>query len=955
MLFHRLIGVQLSLLLVSLFLLLPSAVAQEAPDELLPVDAGVHVDTLDNGLVYYVRENDEPTARAELRLVVNVGSVLEEEHELGHAHFVEHLLFNGTERFEEQEIIDFLEGIGMRFGPDVNAYTSTDETVYMLTIPTDDEEVLETSFKVLEDWASRATLSDEAVEKERGIVIEEWRARLENASGRMQEEIIPKLLHNSRYADRMPIGDTAVIRNAAPQTFRDFYERWYRPDLMSIVAVGDFDAEDIIGRIHEHFGHLTVPDDAPERPTFDIPGHDETLYAIASDPEFPISNVQVAFKREAQRVATVQDYKESLTRSLFRSMLNTRLSEIAREGDSPFLSASTYEGGLARPASFYGLTARVEDDSLFSGMEAALLEAERVRQHGFTESELERQKRRTLRSLERAFNERDNIRSAEYVSRYVNHYLEQRPLLDTEDRFRLAERILPEISLEMVNEVAADLFADKNRVVIAQLPERPDLLKPTEEQLAEVLDAVRDRTIDPYEDVEVDAPLLAELPEPGQIIHEETDEVYDVTELRLDNGVRVLFKPTDFKDDEVRMSAFSPGGTSLAEDDNYFNASFASSIVQNSGVGEFDANALDRALAGQVVSVNPFVSELEQGFRGEASPSDLETLFKLVHLYATSPRADSSAFQSFKNQQRSFLANRAATPGSAFQDSLITAMYDNDIRRRVPSVDDIDNLDLEAAHAFFQERFADAGDMAFAFVGNIDPQLLRMYAEQYLGSLPSSAQAGEWRDVAPRKPDGVIEKAAYRGQAEQSQAAIIFHGPMEDDILQRHHLSTLENVLSIRLRQELRERRSGVYGVQVQASTSVRPHSEYELAIVFVADPERVEELTSAVFEEITDLQENGIPEDKLTSTKEQQRRSRETALEENSFWLGQLTSTARYPERTLDVLVDGFDERVDSTTLEDIQEAARTFLNHERYISVTLFPERMAPEDETASTHTEE
>jgi len=947
----------LSLLVTLLAGLLGLPTNSSAQDQdLLPVDPDVRVDTLDNGLVYYVRANDEPADRAELRLAVNIGSVVEEAGERGHAHFVEHLLFNGTERFEEQEIIDFLEGIGMRFGPDVNAYTSFDETVYMLTIPTDDEEIVTTAFDVLQDWASAATLEDEAVEKERGIIIEERRARQENAAGRMQEEIIPTLLYQSRYAERLPIGDTTVIRNAAPQTYRDFYERWYRPDLMGIVAVGDFDPDDIAQRIEQHFGDLSVAPDAPARPSVEIPDHEETQYAITSDPEFPMSSVQVAYKRDRQPVATRHDFRESLTRSMFRSMLNTRLNEMARTGEAPFLSASSYASDLARPTSFYGLTARVEDDSLLTGLEAAFLEVERIRQHGFTASELERQKTRTLRSYERSFNERDNIRSAQYVSRYVDHYLKQRPLLSTADEYALVQALLPEISLEEVNAVAADLFAEENRVVITQMPDRPDVPKPTEAEIADLLDSIRNRDIAPYEDEQVEAPLMAERPEPGRIVQEEALP-YDVTAFQLSNGVRVLHKATDFKDDEVRFTAFAPGGTSLATDAEYFEASFAANLVSSSGVGALDASALDRALAGQVVSVSPFISELEQGFRGQASPEDLETLFQLVHLYATDARADSSAYRSFQNQQRSFLSNRAAAPQSAFQDSLVAALFNNDIRRRPPTVDEIDGLDLAQAKAFYDARFADAGDMTFAFVGNIDPEMLRQHAKQYLGSLPASRAAGDWRDVAPPRPEGIVEKAAYKGQAEQSQVALIFHGEMADDAMERHYLSTLENILSIRLREELREERSGVYGVQVQSSASVRPNAEYQFVVVFVTDPERVEELTTAVFDEVADLQENGATEDKLSTTKEQQRRSRETALEDNAFWLGQLITTERYPERTLEMLIDGFTERIDSTTLEDVQQAAQRYLNPEQYVNVTLFPERMAPSEasETAATGADE
>lgn len=933
-------------LLLALALFLQPPLQSEPDDPLserrLPLSPEVQVDTLDNGLVYYIQPNDEPSERAELRLVVNAGSVLEEEHERGVAHFVEHLLFNGTERFEEQEIVNFLERIGMRFGPDVNAYTSADETVYQLTIPTDDEEIVETSFEILEDWSSAATLSDEAVEKERGIIIEEWRARFENASGRMQEKIRPVLFHESHYLDRSPIGDTAVIRNAEPETFRSFYERWYRPDLMAVVAVGDFNADDIEERIEEHFGHLTAPEDAPERSTFDIPGHEETLFAIATDPEYPVSQVEVTYKREAVPAETAGDYRERLKRSLFRSMLNTRLSEIARQGDAPFVSARAYEGNPARPATFYGLGAQVYDDSLLTGMQAMLTEAERVRQHGFTDSEFERQKERTLRNYRRAYDERESTRSSDYVERYVDHFLEQRPVPGTEYEYELAQELLPEITLDEVNELSAQLLAEHDRVVLVRMPERSDRLEPTEEMLAGVLEHVQEQEVEPYVDETPDAPLMAEIPSPAEVTGEERFEELDVTEITLENGVRVVYKQTDFKRDEVQLSAFSPGGTSLAEDEDYFDAAYAATIVGQSGVGDFDQNALERLLSGQVVNVSPYIDELEQGFRGSASPEDLETLFQLIHRYMTDPRADEDALASFQNQQRAFLQNRDANPMGAFQDSLVAALYDGDLRRRVPTIEELEAIELDTAHQFFRERFADAGDFTFVFVGNLEPEQLTHLAQTYLGTLPSSQLDTMWQDVAPDRPEGVVEKTAYEGESSQSQVALLFHGPFDYTRENRHALRSLEDALSIRLREALREERSGVYGVQVEASSSHRPDERYQFVVSFTCDPERIDELTEAVFEEIQAYQDNGVPEETLATVKEQQRRDRETELEENGFWTGSLAFHYRYGEEDVRNILR-YQELIDAISEEDVQEAARTFLNTDRYVNVRLLPEAYA------------
>ncbi len=912
--------------------------APPAPaDEALPLDPAVRIDTLANGLVYFIRTNAEPRNRAELRLVVDAGSVLEEDDQRGLAHFLEHMLFNGTRRFQEQELIDFLERTGMRVGPDVNAYTSCDETVYELQIPTDSSDIVEKAFDVLEDWAAYATLSGDEIDKERGVVVEEWR-RGTGAGGRIRDQILPVLLADSRYKDRLPIGDTTVIKHASYDRLRQFYRDWYRPGLMAVVAVGDFDPDRIEGLIREHFAELKQPDDPRPRPTFDVPGHTETLYAVATDPEYPVTQVQVSFKQDAEPFRTVADYRERLVGGLFNSMLNERFAEIARRGDAPFLGAGVSKGGFVRPSVSYTLGAQVQDDSLLSGLGALLTEAARVRRHGFTATELARARRETLRAYEQAYNERENTRSSSYASEYAGHFLEGEPMPGIAYEYELVQALLPGLTVEEINARAADLLSERNRVVIVAMPEKDGLTPPTEEQLAAVLDRVQQQTIAPYEDDVSDAPLVALVPEPAAVTGRREIPEVGVTEITLANGVRVVMKPTDFKEDEVSFTAFSPGGHSLVPDSLYLDASTSDALVARSGVGAFDRTALDKKLAGTVVSVAPYVGELEEGLRGSASPQDLETLFQLIHLYVTAPRAEASALEAYQNQQRSFLVNRSATPGGAFQDTLITALYGDHPRRQVPTVQQIDALDLAQAFAAYQDRFADTDDFTFIFVGNFDVDRLTALAQTYLGTLPATDREETWRDVAPDTPEGVVTKTVRKGQAPQSQVALLFTGPFVYDRLHRHRLRSLEGVLDIKLREELREERSGVYSTAVQSGASARPDTSYSFTVFFGCDPARAAELAEAVFAEIDDLK-NGVSQEYVDKVKEQQRRERETSLEENGFWLGILDFYyTNENEDLLDVLRYG--EMIDSLTPEDVQAAAREYLDTSRYVQVILYPE---------------
>lgn len=907
-------------------------------EAVLPIDPTVRIDTLENGLRFYLRRNTEPEDRAELYLVIDAGSILEADDQLGLAHFVEHMLFNGTRRFPDEELIEFLESTGMRFGPDVNAYTSFDETVYTLTIPTDSSEIVQDAFDVLEDWAAYAVLSDSMIDLERGVVIEEWRLSDQNAQGRIREEVLPVMLHGSRYAERLPIGDPEVIQNAPYETIRSFYESWYRPDLMAVVAVGDFDPDVFESKIREHFGSL--PDAGPpvKRPTFDVPGHRETLYKIITDPEYPYATISVYYKTTAEQARTVTEYRDLLIGRLFNSMLNARLDEISRRSDAPFLGASVFKGAFVRPTEFYGASAQVNEDSVLTGLGAVLTEAARVQQFGFTTTELERQKQETLRAYRRAYEERQKTPSRAFADEYVSHFLEDEPIPGIEHELELVQKLLPEIAAEDVNRLAAELLASENRAVIAILPEKEDLEPPTEGDLQSVVESIRGKHVEPYVDEVQDRPLMSHIPEPTQVVSDRRIEEIGVAEIVLENGVTVVMKPTDFKADEVRMTAFSPGGSSLVEDEEAFEAEVAPSIVSRSGVGSYSRTELEKHLAGKVVSVNPYVNELEEGFGGSASPEDLETLLQLIHLYFTEPRADDNALSAYKNQLRSSLVNRSSNPVAVWQDSLQAALYGNHIRRRTPTVDMVDELALDDALRYYRDRFADAGDFTFIFAGSFDVDTLTVLAQRYLGTLPSPDRNESLRDVAPERPERVVKSTVRRGLGEQSAVALVFHGPFDFDREERHRLRSLSDILSIMLRRELREERGGVYNVGVNASPSARPDESYSLTISFGCAPERVNELTEAVFDAIARLKEAGPDEQIVATVKEQQRRERETALRTNAFWVSVLDFYYSNDEDVLDVLT--YDDLIDSLDAEDVQESARMYLDEDRYVQGVLYPE---------------
>ena len=911
-------------------------------DAALPLDPTIRKAQLDNGLTYYIRHNTEPANRATLMLVVNAGSVQEDDDQLGLAHFLEHMMFNGTERFPKQALIAYFESIGMTFGPDVNAYTSFDETVYFLEFPTDDEEFINTTFQVAEDWAGRATISQEEVENERGVILEEERLRMQNAGGRLNEQIIHFLLGDSRYAEREPIGDMEIIRTVPAETLRRFYNDWYRPDLMAVIVVGDVDVDAAEARVIQHFGQSPQPDSPRPRLEYTLPDHDDTRYLIITDPEFPVTIAQIIYRQAADDLNSATAFRDRLIGSLFYKMLNFRLEDIARQADSPFLGAFVSEGQLIRNVAYQAVGVQVRQGEVTSSLDAALTEVERVRRHGFTAAELERAKSDVLNTYLRLYNDRENLRNHSLASEYSRNFLENEAAPGIEFEYRLTERLLTEISRDDVNQRAEQYVGGSNRSVLVIGPEREADSLPNQQELAAVIETVQAKQVDPYQDIEAVTALLTDIPQPAEIIARQTDETHNITDLTLANGARVLLKPTDFKEEEVLFSATSPGGSSLVTDEDYPEADFIDSIVDQSAVGDVSYAALQRLLADKSVAVSPFIGELEEGFHGHSGQEHIETLFQLIYLYGTAPHADDDAFATLKDQYTESLRNRELDPTSALTDAFIEARYGDSIRYSVPTLETIDSLDLERAFAIFEERFADFSDFTFIFVGNFDVEQMIDWAQRYLGNLPSLNRIETWRDVSPDPPQGVVEAPVFRGQEEQSITTILFTGPGEDTLENRLHLRMLQTIVDILMREELREELGGVYAYGASASMDPDPDSLYEVSLYFGSDPERVDELVNALFDLIARLQADGPADDLLEAAQAQIIRQREEQLEQNNYWLNLLEFYAAEDDVDLADFVDleVVESQAEAVTAADLQAAAATFIPLDRYILVTLYPE---------------
>jgi zinc protease len=911
----------------------PSA-AQAPTDSLLPTDPAVTIGSLPNGLRYYIRVNQRPAHRAELRLVVNAGSILEDPDQRGLAHFVEHMAFNGTAHFAKQELVDYIESIGMRFGADLNAGTSFDETVYQLQVPTDSAHIVRKAFQILEDWAHAVSFDTTEIRKERGVVLEEWRLG-RGAEQRMLDQELPVIFRGSRYAERLPIGTPECIRQCPPEALRRFYATWYRPDLMAVVAVGDFDPKLIEALIRERFSALPAPGDPRPRERITVPPRSNAEVFVASDPEATSTSVSVFLLRPSGQRGTVSAWRAELLEQLAAGIVNERLYELTRKSNPPFMGAGAGRGELVRTAEAFSFGAAVPDSGVRRGLEAVLTELERAGRHGFTATELDRARREYLRGLEQAYTERDKTESTALTGEYVEHYLTGAAIPGIAYDYSRAQAVLPAVTVADLNAVAKQWLAGAP-VILVNTPQKNRAAVPTPETLLGLFAAVKRAEIPPYVETVSDEALVPATLAPAAILSERRDSLLGTREWSFANGIRVILKPTDFKADELLLQAWSPGGFSLAADSLLTSARFASQLVNVSGVGAFSAVELQKKLAGKAVNLQPFIGSYEQGMVGQASPKDVETLLQLAYLYFTAPRLDSAAVGAWLGNFRAALANRSASPQAAFQDTLTVTLLQHHPWSRPLSSTSVDEVRPAAAFDFYRQRFGGGAGFTVFLVGTFNPDSVRPLVQRYLGNLKPRGAADQAVDPGIRPPAGVVERTVRKGIEPKSQTNIVFTGAARLSRLERSVLSAMANVLELRLREELREELGGTYSVGVSASATRVPRDEYRVTLSFGSDPARADSLVRAVFAQIDTLQSQGPRGADLAKVKETLIRSRETNLRENGWWLGQLLQSVRDGDPAAPPL----EPVLAALTVDSIRAAARTYLDRSRYVRVTLLPE---------------
>jgi zinc protease len=907
-------------------------------DDPIPVDPKVSKGVLKNGMTYYVRSNSEPQNRAELMLVVKAGSVDEDDDQKGLAHFAEHMAFNGTKNFPKNELIKYFESIGMEFGPEINAYTSFDETVYMLKVPLDSALYLEKGLQVLFDWASQITDSDEEIEKERGVIREELRGG-RNASFRMQQKWLPVFLHESKYADRLPIGELDIIENAPPEALRRFRNDWYRPDLMAVIVVGDFDQEEMVQKVKQKFAEIPAPENPRKKEYFDIPPHEETLVSIVTDKEAQYPMAFVLYKHPLEKAKTIADYRKSIIHNLYNAMINNRLAEKTQQAEPPFIAGQSSYSGMFGPIYVYQSVAVCHNGKIEEGLKAVLLENERVKKFGFTETELERQKKALLNQLEKVYNEREQQKSVQYAREYMRNFLmTEEPIPGIENEYEYVKTFLPEISLEEVNTLAEKWITEENRVVVITAPEIEGMKVPDEEEVFALLEEVEQTEVEPYDDAVADVPLISDEPWPGKVIHEKKIEKVDAVEWILENGATVIIKPTEFKEDEILFSAWSPGGTSLYEAEDDVSAGFAATIMSMSGIAGFDKITLDKMLSDKVFSLSPYVSQVREGFNGNAAVKDIELLLQMVYLYFTQPRFDETSFQAYMSRMEGILQNRSASPEAVFQDSLSVILANHHQRARPMSVELLQEADFSRIRQIAEERFRNAADFKFFFVGKIDTAEFRPLVEKYIGGIPYLDETENWRNLEIDPPAGVVEKTVKKGQEDKSIQYIVFHGDFNYSSENAILLDAASRILDTRLLEEIREERSSVYSIGARPSISKVPDEEYTVSISYGTDPEKLDELKQAVFDEIKDFAQNGPSEEELAKAKEKMLREREIALRENRFWLDILSNT--YYLKDGDFSEFGtYENIVNNLTVESVKNAFEKYFDFENVVSVALEP----------------
>lgn len=921
---------------------LASAQMQMPP---IPVDKDVRIGHLDNGLTYYIRHNALPEHRVEFHIAQKVGSILEEPQQRGLAHFLEHMAFNGTKNFPGDEkglgIVQWCETKGIKFGVNLNAYTSVDQTVYRISnVPTDDQSVVDSCLLILHDWSNAVLLSDKEIDKERGVIHEEWRSR-NSGIMRLYTEAQAVMYPGDKYADCMPIGSIDVIDNFPYQAIRDYYAKWYRPDLQGIIIVGDIDVDQMEAKIKSVFADVKKPVNPAKRVYYPVADNQEPLVYIGKDKEIDDPTIEIYFKQDptpdsikGNMAYLLQQYMLSMT----TSMLNSRLNELRQSANPPFIYAGCYYGNyfLAQTKDAFTLSISSKAEGINEALKAGLTELERVRRYGFTESEYERARANYLQRLESAYNEREKTKNDSYVNEYINHFLMAEPIPGIEFEYTTMNQIAPNIPVMAINQAIQQggLLPDNNQVVFIAAPEKEGIVCPTKEEVVAQLKGMKDLKVEAYVDKVSNEPLMKEAPKGGKIVSENTNAIYGTTELTLSNGVKVYIKKTDFKADEIQMKGVSLGGTSLFPDNDKLEMSYLNSVIQAGGLGNFSKVDLTKMLAGKKVSVNAAVGANTEGITGSCSPKDFETMMQLTYLSFTAPRKDMDAFASLKSRIKAQLESAESNPLSSINDTIQKMMYGYHPRYFSMKPEMVDQINYDRIIEMYKDRFADASDFRFFLVGNVDIEKVKPLIEQYLGALPSTGRKETFRDNHMDIAKGMLENTyAKEQQTPMATVFMLYSGKCKYDLKDNLLMSFLTQALDMVYTEEVREKEGGTYGVSSYGQLSKHPNEKFMLQIVYQTDPAKKDHLNGVIDAQMKKMASEGPTEEHLQKIKEYMLKKYKDNQKENGYWLNNLDE---YFYTGVDY-TQGYEEAINSITVKDVQKFAADLVNQGNKITVVM------------------
>jgi zinc protease len=918
--------------------LLAPVAARQALQDKLPFDPAVRSGTLPNGLKYFVRKNARPASRVLLRLAVKTGSLDEADDQQGLAHVLEHMAFNGSEHFKPGDLISYFESTGARLGPHVNAQTGFEDTIYMLDLPSDKPEVVDKGFTAFADFAGGLTLDPKEIDKERGVVIEEWRGGL-GAGSRIRDKQIPILFYKSKYAERLPIGKPEILRSFPPARLKAFYDTFYRPDRMAVVAVGDMDPQKLEEMIKTAFGGLKPRGPAPAERNVTVPAHEETLISIVSDPEVTQSSVTLLRKRPRQYETTVADYRKSLVQRIFEQMLNERFDEISRRADAKFLGAGTGSGPLSKDVETVSLGAGTEDGKIAEGLNAVAVEAKRAREFGFGAAELERARKWMLAFYERAYSERDKTESGSFAQEYLNYFLEDEPSPGIEFEYKIAQQLLPTITLDEVSALARTLLSEDGRVILATSPQKPGVKVPTEADLKAALASAAAAPVTPWKDTTTTKELVATKPAPAAITERRTVDAVGLTIVKFGNGVEAWLKPTDFKNDQVLFSLQAKGGLSLAPPADFVEAEFATSFISISGAAGMSAVDLQKQLAGKIASASPFASSSTHGIEGAAAPAQLETALQLLYARFTEPGDDPEAFELMKRQLTASVVNRLDSPEAVFGDKLEEVNTSGHYTSKPLTVERINALDRGKMLKFYKDRFANAADFTFFMVGAFKIDEALPLLQRYVGGLPSTGTAtSDVKDLGIKFPSAAQRATVEKGREPKSETVISFYAePAANDPMEQERALAATDILELALRDILREELGQTYTVSVDLAQSPPQKGGGHVEVSFGAAPENIEKMTARVMQEVDKLRKDGPSDEQLNKVKETARRGYETSLKTNSYWLNRFKAVDMF--RQDPAIIATRADRINALTTASVKDAFNKYFPQDRTTVVTLQP----------------